>query len=570
MRTTILLLAAALLSAVTTSAQVQPGQGQLQAGLSDVGTLVDGPQLRQEPATIEVPADHDTITEAIEAARNGDTILVHAGYYYEDVDFDGKEILLIAPQGPDLTAIIASGSSTAVTFQNGEGPSTILSGFQIVGGSSPTAGGNILCDNGSSPRITGCIIVAGSAPKGGGIACLNRSSPVIQDCIIVSNTGYQQGGGIHVEGSRPTIVANTIQQNSAPYGGGIHLGSSRATVAGNTFLENLSSLGGGGLHATGQAGPFLTDNTFTLNSGDVGGGAAVMTFEATIQDNVFDQNDAGLGGGLYLRYGPGEPVTGNDFSGNTSTYHGGGLYAEWGSVVLNDSSFLGNQAGDNGGGLYGYDVDLLVRDTVIRGNSADGGGGGLAGDDAFLRLEDSVVSFNVAGSDGGGLHLAGGSQDHVLVNGVIHDNQASGDGGGLYLDYADAWLTNVTITRNDATGYGGALAAMGGSWPRLTNTILWDDDAFADLEIHTDGSPVTAHRCDVEYGWPGDNMALPPLFADPAGGDFHLSGLSPCIDKGDNTAPELPAQDYEGDNRIINGDLVPGAVVDLGADEYKG
>jgi hypothetical protein len=74
------------------------------------------------------------------------------------------------------------------------------------------------------------------------------------------------------------------------------------------------------------------------------------------------------------------------------------------------------------------------------------------------------------------------------------------------------------------------------------------------------------------------------LFLDPDGpdnvlgtedDDLHLTAGSPCIDAGDNAAPNLPSTDIDGDNRRIDDPTVPDTgngdppIVDIGADEFS-
>lgn len=79
---------------------------------------------------IHVPADYATIQEAINAAHNGDLVLVAPGTYQGErvIYFQAKAITVKSETGPAGT-IITEG---AVTFENGEGPASILDGFTII------------------------------------------------------------------------------------------------------------------------------------------------------------------------------------------------------------------------------------------------------------------------------------------------------------------------------------------------------------------------------------------------------------------------------------------------------
>ena len=64
------------------------------------------------------------------------------------------------------------------------------------------------------------------------------------------------------------------------------------------------------------------------------------------------------------------------------------------------------------------------------------------------------------------------------------------------------------------------------------------------------GAPVVTYS-DVAGGWPGrGNFDGDPLFADLAGGDYHLLDGSPCVNVGNGYAPYLPDTDLDGLPRV--------------------
>ncbi|MBT5656836.1 MAG: hypothetical protein HOI89_03535, partial [Phycisphaerae bacterium] len=76
-------------------------------------------------ATINVPADYTTIQAAVDAASNGDEILVAPGTYTgtgdEVVDTLGKAITIKASGTPEETIIDGEGARRVVQCAGGEG-----------------------------------------------------------------------------------------------------------------------------------------------------------------------------------------------------------------------------------------------------------------------------------------------------------------------------------------------------------------------------------------------------------------------------------------------------------------
>src|SRR4029077_20659138 len=126
-------------------------------------------------ATIHIPADQPTIQAGINAAANGDTVLVAAGTYRETINFMGKAITVASASGPRVTIIDGSSvGGPVVRFVTAETSKAVLRGFIIQGGT--------LC----------CFPY-----EGGGIE-VNNSSPSIIGNVIQNNVGAGNGGGINI------------------------------------------------------------------------------------------------------------------------------------------------------------------------------------------------------------------------------------------------------------------------------------------------------------------------------------------------------------------------------------
>ena len=124
-------------------------------------------------------------------------------------------------------------------------------------------------------------------------------------------------------------------------------------------------------------------------------------------------------------------VESSTFIGNTAN-HGGGL-AFWGRGTVRDSNFSGNSSTVEGGGIWASS-DLAIHDTLIANNASGVHGGGIYSLEdpeleISLTLENSEVVGNTADERGGGLYVRRVSATNL----VLADNASGDSGGGAYL-----------------------------------------------------------------------------------------------------------------------------------------
>ena len=204
-----------------------------------------------------MPDEYSTIQSAIDAASEGDSVLVSAGTYYENIVWADTNGIKLIGSGEDDCFIDGGQEASVIRFEEDLGgiidATTFITGFTIQNGYAQDygySGGQNLASGGgmylfsSSPSLSDVTFSGNSANMGGGGMHLLSSSPTFTNVIISDNSAIH-GGGMYISSSSPTFTNVTISDNSATYGGGMHLLSSSPTFTNVTFSGNSATYGGG-------------------------------------------------------------------------------------------------------------------------------------------------------------------------------------------------------------------------------------------------------------------------------------------------------------------------------------
>ncbi|MBT3252988.1 MAG: T9SS type A sorting domain-containing protein [Candidatus Marinimicrobia bacterium] len=349
--------------------------------------------------TIHVPVDSSTIQAGLNGAFSGDTVLVIAGTYVENIVWPATNGIKLIGAGRDLSIIDGDSSGSVIRFEEDLGgiidSTTIISGFALQNG---------------------------YAFFGGGIFCVN-SHPSLSDVSIHNNSGigtgmYGSGGGIYCEASNMILNNMSITDNRTNgWGGGINCYSSNLSLANVTISRNESLLQGGGIYCSSSdlslAYVIISDN----HSLQRGAGIAcsesnpVLTNVTIVNNAAFSSGGEGEGGGIYCEQNSNLTTTNTIVWGNSpeQVFFRG----DWGGPNSIQIAFSNIESGlegilTNENGTVGWhggnmDVDPLFCDPEEQNYHLSENslcvGGGEVGDDMGALGIGCTLPVEIAGDE---------------------------------------------------------------------------------------------------------------------------------------------------------------------------
>ena len=433
------------------------------------------------PKTLHVPSEFATIQSAIDAAINGDTVLIASGTYTghgnEDIQIYGKKILITSESGAESTVIDVQGDDIDAFYlvDYGEDSTTIIDGLTIR-----RAWRGLNLQN-SSPKLTNLRIYDCALY---GIYTESPATPILNNCTIVnSSTGI-----LISEGYRETRIENCdINDNKSR---GIDIFSGRLILSHSNIIENnygVHSMASGyeengclidgcvfDGNNTGVWGfADVTNSTFRNGINGIGGNPTIAGYCYRVSNSVFEY----ITGSAVIAAGI-STISNCIFQNNTGAIASIGGGEDPTIATFSDCDMLNNSGGVN---ASGYENRLEMTGCLYAGNGAP-------------------VSFNVGYSNGGlvirSCTFAGNMMGAISVSTIDApvniDRTIIAFNGGYGLDYNDYEGTVSPISCSD---------------------VYMNDQNYVHIPDQTGIN---------------DNISADPLFCDAITGDYTLLDISPC------------------------------------------
>jgi parallel beta-helix repeat protein len=411
------------------------------------GAVVGATSLLAGPAVLVVAQDgsgtHETITEAVAAASDGDTILVRPGLYSEAVAVD-KDVT-IEGDGPRMEIIVEA----------------------------PVDGPRVLVEEFGSDQVPYAFLFDAT------------------DATLVGVTVRGESSAVVVRGGDPTIANLLFEHTGSPFDGtasSILDGSVLIDGGSTVTVQDTEIVGGGPIAILGGSMPRVVGNTLSGGPsivGEPGDGTIIRG------NTITDPSVRGIG------LGPGGQIGSVTIEQNViERAESEGIDARSGSI-----SIIGNAVTD--AGQYGINTGP-TSDVRIQGNTVSGTGYGISAEAARdVLIEGNALSDNmVALSVLGGVvreNALSGNTTGISLSGTadVSGNEVVDGGTGIAVTAGTPAITSNTITGNEhgLVVVVGAAPVLSGNTvcENVTNLVMPNGMGPADVadnEICADGEPA--------------------------------------------------------------------------------
>ncbi len=412
-------------------------------------------------AQIHVPGMYATIQEGVDAAVNGDMVIVADGTYVENIRVN-KSLIIRSENGAIQTFVQAQDSARHVF--NISADQVVIEGFTISGALESDAAGIII-----NPGYEQCIVLNNQIGMPGlpnlhGIFLVDTHENYVEGNTISSNTG----SGIHViRSTGNTVKGNTISQNSS-------VGINSTMSVDNRFIENIIKYHDNSygilLHVSNDN--LVSQNEFMENYSDI-------RIRYSSSNNQIINNTCT--NSSYHSISVDHDSIGNKISGNectTDASFGSGIHL-WAvganAVFENTISGYGNGIGFQGA------TDCRVYSNYCNGNIFSGI------DINFDSQRNQIYANHCNGNEKNGISVSNSSLNEVRFNTCSNNENA---GFALTSSQENAFYRN-TATDN---GYGASIENSMNNRMFLNSFIDNDADIFSQgSETHWQDEEQTAY-----------------------------------------------------------------------------